>query len=236
MTVEATAKSDRAGSSAATCKRDLVQLWVGYALILIVIWTPRPWQKIFYFVAAAFIVAATWISFPGWKAMGFGATNLLRSTWIVGAALLAALAGAAVAAWMHTLHTPGGPAMFLDRYAGYMLFALVQQALLQDYFLLRLLRLIRRPETAALAAAAIFSLAHVPSPILMVATFVWGLAACLFFLRYRSLYSLAIAHAILGIALAVCVPGPVIRNMRVGLGYLTYHAPRFDHGAGHRSH
>jgi membrane protease YdiL (CAAX protease family) len=117
-----------------------------------------------------------------------------------------------------------------------MIFAIVQQALLQSYFLLRLLRLTRRPQTAALAAAAIFSLAHLPNPILTVCTFVWGLAACLFFLRYRNLYSLSIAHAILGITLAICVPGPVIRNMRVGLGYLTYHAPRADHGLDHRNH
>jgi hypothetical protein len=137
---------------------------------------------------------------------------------------------------MHTLRSPGGFSAFFNRYAGYMVFAIVQQALLQSYFLLRFLRLTRRPQTAALAAAAIFSLAHLPNPILTVCTFVWGLAACLFFLRYRNLYSLSIAHAILGITLAICVPGPVIRNMRVGLGYLTYHAPRADHGLDHRNH
>jgi hypothetical protein len=237
MDVETAAKSDRAGS--ARRRRDLVELWVGYALILVVIWTPRPWQRTFYFVAATFVVAATWLSFPGWKAMGFGVVNLARSMWLVGVALLAAAAAAAVAGRMHTLHSPGGFTAFLDRYAGYMVFALVQQALLQSYFLLHFLRLTRRPsspQTAALAAAAIFSLAHLPNPILTVCTFVWGLAACLFFLRYRNLYSLSIAHAILGITLAICVPGPVIRNMRVGLGYLTYHAPRADHGLDHRNH
>jgi membrane protease YdiL (CAAX protease family) len=203
-------------------RRDLVELAVAYALILIVIWTPRPWQKIIYLVAAAFIVASTWISFPGWKAMGLRTANLARSSWLVGAALLAAALASIVARRMHTLHAPGGPVLFLTRFEGYIIFAFVQQALLQDFFLLRLLRLIRGPAFAALAAAAIFSLAHLPNPILTVATFVWGLASCLFFLRYRNLYPLAVAHAILGITLAISVPGPVIRNMRVGLGYLTY--------------
>jgi hypothetical protein len=215
-----------------------VELWVGYALILVVIWTPRPWQRTFYFVAATFVVAATWLSFPGWKALGFGIVNLARSMWIVAVALLASAAGVAVAGRMHTLHAPGGPRMFLNRFAGYIVFAVVQQALLQSYFLLHLLRLTRRPsssQSAALAAAAIFSAAHLPNPILTVCTFVWGLAACLFFLRYRNLYSLSVAHAILGITLAICVPGPVIRNMRVGLGYLTYHAQRAEHGLDHRS-
>ena len=47
------------------------------------------------------------------------------------------------------------------------------------------------------------------------------------FLRYRNLYPLAISHAILGISIAITVPGPVDHNMRVGLGYLTY---RQHHG------
>jgi hypothetical protein len=43
------------------------------------------------------------------------------------------------------------------------------------------------------------------------------------FLRYRNLYPLALAHAILGITVAITIPGPMMHNMRVGLGYLKYH-------------
>jgi membrane protease YdiL (CAAX protease family) len=212
--------------------RDLVELAVGYTLILIVIWTPRPWQKIIYFVAAAFIILATSISFPGAKAMGLRPKNAVRSLWIVAAALFAAAISIAIAGRMQTLHGPTNPSMFIKRYAGYILFACVQQALLQDFFLLRFLRVMRSPQAAAVAAAGIFSLAHLPNPILTVVTFVWGLMACLLFLRYRNLYVLAIAHVILGVTLAMSIPGPVIRNMRVGLGYLTYD----PHHLGHRSH
>jgi hypothetical protein len=48
------------------------------------------------------------------------------------------------------------------------------------------------------------------------------LIACLLFLRNRNLIPLALTHALLGITIAMTVPGPIIRNMRVGLGYLTY--------------
>jgi len=69
----------------------------------------------------------------------------------------------------------------------------------------------------------------VPNPFLMPATLLWGFASCLLFLRYRNLYPLMMAHAILGITVAITIPGPVVHNMRVGLGYLTYrshkHAP-----------
>ncbi len=87
---------------------------------------------------------------------------------------------------------------------------------------MRILRLTRGAKSAAFTAAVLFALAHLPNPILTVATLVWGFAACLVFLRYRNLYSLAMAHAIFGITLAIAVPAPAIRNMRVGLGYLTY--------------
>jgi hypothetical protein len=224
--------TDTATPPADRHRRDLVELAVGYTLILIVIWTPRPWQRMIYFVAAGFIIAATWRSFPGWSAMGLRTANFARSMWLAGVALLVAAVEIYMAGRMATLHAPGSLNAFLHRYWGYVLFACIQQLLLQDFFLLRLLRLIPTPASAALAAATIFALAHLPNPILTVATFAWGLAACLFFMRHHNLYPLFLAHSILGIALAVSVPGPVIHNMRVGLGYLTYHA----HSVGHRSH
>jgi membrane protease YdiL (CAAX protease family) len=112
--------------------------------------------------------------------------------------------------------------LFIETYWGYALWAAVQQFLLQCFFLSRLRRLLPSERMAAAAAAFIFALAHLPSPILASVTLLWGFAACLLFLRYRNLYTLAMAHAILGITIAITIPGPVIRNMRVGLGYLTY--------------
>ena len=56
-------------------------------------------------------------------------------------------------------------------------------------------------------------------------TLLWGLTACFVFLRLRNLYPLAMAHAIFGISIAITIPGPVVHNMRVGLGYFTYHQP-----------
>jgi hypothetical protein len=38
-----------------------------------------------------------------------------------------------------------------------------------------------------------------------------------------------VTHAILGICVALTVPGPVDHNMRVGLGYLTYRPPHHHH-------
>jgi len=154
--------------------------------------------------------------------MGLRRRNFFRSLWIAAVALALALAAALVAARLHTLRLLGGPVWLIENYWAYMIWAAVQQFLLQCFFLARLLRLVPSPRLAAFTAALIFACAHIPNPILAPITLVWGFAACLLFLRYRNLYPLAIAHAILGVAVAITIPGPVDHNMRVGLGYLTY--------------
>jgi membrane protease YdiL (CAAX protease family) len=191
-------------------------------LILLVVWTPRPWQSLLWAVAAGSILAIILVSRDGLAAMGLRAQGLWRSLWIAGAALLVALAALFAAAQLHTLRLLGGPLAFVGTYCAYAVWSGVQQFLLQGFFLLRLLRLIPDRRLAALTAATLFALAHMPSAFLVPITFAWGLAACLLFLRYRNLYPLALAHAILGIMISMTIPGPVDHNMRVGLGYLEY--------------
>lgn len=218
-------------------RRSLLEIAIPYGLILLVAWTPRPWQKPLWLIAAASVVTITCISFDGLKAMGMRRENFFRSLWVVAAAMLFAAVAVLVAIALHTLHTPqlpasgrpqsdnllAGPIFFAENFCAYALWACVQQFLLQCFFLLKLLRLLQARYAAA-TAAIIFAAAHLPNPILTSITLVWGFAACLLFLRYRNIYPLAIAHAILGISIAITIPGPVIHNMRVGLGYLTYHA------------
>ena len=213
-------------------RRAILELVLGYGLILLVIWTPRPWQRPLYILAAIVVAAILCFGFTTPQSMGLRTANFLRSLWIVAVALLISALSIALAIHFQTLHREHGPIAFFKRYWGYALWSFVQQLLLQDFFFRRLRLLLPSAGLAAFTAAAIFSIAHIPSPVLTTVTFILGLAACLLFLRYRNLYPLAIAHAILGITLAITVPNALIRNMRVGLGYLTY--PRTHHL--HRSH
>ena len=219
-------------ASAPDRARDLAELAIGYALILAVIWTERPWQRWLYWIAAAYHIVTLCASRPSLREMGLRPARPFRSLWIVLVALGAGAIAVLIAARMGTLAWPGGISAFTHRYAGYAIWAAGQQVLLQDFFLLRLLRWTPSRRAAVLTASTIFCLAHLPNPILTAVTLIWGLASCLLFLRYRNLYPLAIAHAALGIAIGMTVPGPVIRNMRVGLGYLMY--PRHHFHAPHR--
>lgn len=225
----------RADRSTGRKRRALVEVSVGYALILLAVWTPRPVQTWIEWIAFVWVLGATVVSFDGWRSMGLGSFGFLRSLWVVGVALAIAMTVAVFAHLFHTLHAPRTPVQFVHRFWGYAIWAFLQQFLLLDFILLRLMRLVRGERLAVIAATGLFALAHLPNPILSVATLIWGFAACLLFLRYRNIYTLAIAHAMLGICVAVTVPGPVSHNMRVGLGYFTYrplhhhHRSQIDH-------
>ncbi len=209
-------------SIASRRRRDFIELAVAYGLILLVIWTPRPWQRILWWVAAAAVVAIASASYEGLQAMGLRRENFFRSLWVVGAALLVSAVAVTFAVVLRSLHIPPTPLLFIETYVGYIIWTFVQQLLMQCFFLSRFLRLLPNATLAALVTAIIFAAAHLPNPILAPVTLLWGLAACLLFLRYRNIYTLAIAHAILGVTLTIAVPASVHHNMRVGLGYLTY--------------
>jgi membrane protease YdiL (CAAX protease family) len=213
-------------------RRDAIEIAAAFGLIEMVEWTPRPLQRILWLVAVVGLAFIVCRSFDGWQAMGFRTANFGRSLWITVAALALAAFAIEIAARTHTLHVPDGALAFVFTYCAYAIWTGVQQFLLQGVFLLRFLRLIPSPVAAAFTASALFTLAHLPNPVLTPLTFIWGFAACLLFLRYRNIYPLMIAHAILGIAVAITVPGPVDHNMRVGLGYLTYD----PHRQVHRTH
>ncbi len=195
-----------------------MEIALAYGMILLVIWTPPPWQKLLWYTAVAVITALIALRFESWNAMGVRWANLLRSSWVVAVALAVAAAILVAAARFHTLRLPQ-PFHVVDRYAGYALWACAQQLLLQGFFLTRILRVVK-PGQAVLAATILFAVAHLPNPLLVPLTLLWGLTACLHFVRYRNLIPLAVAHAILGIVLTMTLPGPEHRAMRVGLGYL----------------
>ena len=201
---------------------DLAELAVGYGLILATLWTANLAQHFLYWIAFAWIAITAILRRRQVETLGLGLRGLVPSLWIVAAALLLALAGIVLANHLHALHPLYGPLPVLTHLSGYAVWALMQQFILQIYVLTRFLRLGLRPNSAVALSAALFALAHIPNPVLLLLTPLWGAVSCGLFLRYRNLYALAVAHSILGMTLAVTIPNPINRHMRVGLGYLEY--------------
>ena len=201
---------------------DLLELVVGYVLILLTIWTSGSTQQALLITSATWIVMTTFLLPDKTELSGLRPSGLEHSWWIIVAAAGMAAVAVGIAARMGTLHLPPGFARHAWRAWAYVAFAFVQQFILQNYFLLRLRHLVSKTYIAVGIAALLFSLAHLPNPLLTLTTLVWGLVACLLFLRCRDLYALALAHAILGLGIAFTIPNAIHHQMRVGLGYLTY--------------
>ena len=92
--------------------------------------------------------------------------------------------------------------------------ALFQQLFLLGYFANRLHRAWPRPVLTAVVAGLLFSVTHIPNPVLMAATFAGGALGAWFFLRSRNLYPLALAHAVLAVAIRYLFES----SMKVGPG------------------
>ncbi len=201
--------------------RDVLELVLGYALIVGIIWSPDRLQRILSPVALVVTLLAVLARRKNRDELGVGAHGLRESLWILPAAIALCAVSIFVAAKGGTLHPlyKGD----LKHILGYVLWTIYQQFLLQDFFMDRLLRMM--PGGAAVTMAGVlFATAHLPNLVLTAACVVWGIISCLLFRRYGNLWVLGLAQGMLGLCFAICVPDSLHHHLRVGLGYLRYHS------------
>ena len=203
--------------------RDSVELAICYGLILWAIWTSRPTQHFLFWVTFAWIVATTVLRRPDAKTLGLWPSDLRSWLWIAAGGIIFAGLVVGIAFWMHTVHPLLGASPVALHIAGYLLWAFEQQFILQNYFLFRLLRILPGGSAAIAIAGVLFSLAHLPNPVLTAVTLAWGVVSCALFWRYRNVYALGFVHGMLGLSVAISLPDTITHHMMVGLGYLHYH-------------
>ena len=202
--------------------RDLVELILGYGVVVGVIWTPEHLQRIFTPIAFVLTLLVVLSRGRSRDELGLGTRGLVPSLWILPASIALSAVSVFVAAKVGTLH-PLYKADF-THISGYALWTIYQQVLLQDYFMDRLLRLVSNESAAVSLAGTLFAAAHLPNLVLTAATLVWGIVSCALFRRYRNLWALGLAQGLLGLCFAICVPDALHHHLRVGLGYLRYHS------------
>ena len=201
----------------------LAEVLVAWALIEATIWSSGDKQRRLFWISALFIIVSTIVHRPQLKDLGLGVRGLRTSLWVIPAAVV--LSGAAVLlAWAAgTLHPLYGLIGVATHSTAYSIWAVFQQFILQSFFFLRFEKIVSH-RAAVLLSAGLFCLAHIPNLVLVTVCLIAGWFACEVFRRNRNIYALGVAHAILGITIAVTVPDDIHRHMRVGIGYYHYHA------------
>jgi membrane protease YdiL (CAAX protease family) len=196
-----------------------LQVAFAYTSLLITLWTPRAAQGPWVLLTACSVVLFTLTGPYDYDQLGlrWGAARTGTAILVTGALLASAivfleqLAGVAInfAHW----GSWKGP-------VGYFVWAVVQQFLLQSFFFIRLESILGAGKPAVCATAILFTVAHIPNPVLTAVTLAAGLATCEAFRRWRAILPLGLSHALIGLALAVSIPDHLMHHMKVGLGYL----------------
>jgi len=198
------------------------QLIGAYVLLECALWSARLSVRNRWALAGLIaVVAFVLLDRPSVRRMGLGLPNTF------GASLALAVSFATAMFLIFMVHWAGGeiPANptwpNLKQVSGYFIWALIQEFILQSFFFTRCEELFGG-SAAVWVASTLFAAAHLPSPILTTFTLVAALFFCEMFRRYRSIYPIAIVHAVLGLTVAVTMPDSLLHHMRVGIGYLQY--------------
>lgn len=190
-----------------------------YALLVLYIWWLHFLFRPLWVVLLAVVITTHVLRGETPKLLGFR-LDTLRSCARVYAplVLIVALLLVALGASLHTTRT-WSPVDVAKVFAGYLGWGTFQQYLLNGFFVNRLVLLTNGSRATAavpLLAGSLFAGAHALNPFLMVVTFVAGCVAAAAYLKYRNLYFLGLAHALIGTLLVLVVPDSISHHLVVG--------------------
>jgi hypothetical protein len=103
--------------------------------------------------------------------------------------------------------------------AAYFAWGAAQQVVYQSMTYLPLRNNLKSRWLAAALGGAAFSIMHIPNPILVPATFVWGFASSVLFERCRTVWGLALLQTMLSSTLFWITPLELNRNFQIGPYY-----------------
>jgi len=196
----------------------VVEAAAGFVLIMLYIWrlrftAPRAWVFILGFFILSHILRGERAASLGFRKGNFG--ECLRT--MAPALLLLTLALMAAGVLFETIR-PISPEYGFMCLLAYCPWGIFQQYLLNGYIANRLLE-VSSARYVPLMAAVLFAGAHLPNWFLMLVTFVTGYYSAKIFMRYRNLYFLGLAHALIGTVLFVAIPDSISHHLKVGPGF-----------------
>ena len=190
---------------------------------MVYIWILRPVHPRLWIAILAALLFSHWIHHEDLRTLGFDRRSLRECTHRF-APMLTILALILIASGLllnTTRHMPFDQAFLA--LAAYLPWGILQQYMLNGYFLNRFDAALSKP-AAAWLTAALFALAHTPNWFLMTVALAGGWCATQVYRRHRNLYFLGVAHATIGFLLYVTVPDSLSHHLNVGPGLLRQRA------------
>jgi membrane protease YdiL (CAAX protease family) len=211
------------------------QIVIVFLFLELAIWAPTPhtrnrWAAISAITILVFVLINVLINVqidslsyqPSLERLGLGLPGMFGATVVLGVGLATVVFMVILVYWAGG-QIPANPTWFpnLESAWGYVIWAGLQEFILQSFFF-NCFEELYGSSAAVWIAPALFAAVHLPNPILTTATLIGALFFCEMFRRYRSIYPLAIVHAMLGLTIAIITPDSLVHHMRVGIGYLRY--------------
>lgn len=198
------------------------QLVLTYALLERALWaeklsTRNGWG----IVAGVVVLILVAVDQPSLKRLGLGMPQRGAITFALSLGIASAGVLFLLAIWLGGQVPESATWPSLRSVWQYLVWALMQEFILQSFFFTRCEQLFGTA-AAVWVAASLFAAAHLPSPLLTTFTLIGGLFFCEMFRRMRSIYPIGVVHALMGLTIAVTMPDSVLHHMRVGIGYLQY--------------
>ena len=199
----------------------VVETTAGFAFIMLYIWrlrftAPRSWIFILGFFVLSHILRGERAA-----SLGFRWGNFQECVETMAPALLLlALSLIACGVLLETIRPISLQYGFMCLVA-YCPWGIFQQYLLNGYIANRLLA-VASARYVPLISGAIFAGAHLPNWFLMMVTFVTGYYSTKVFMRYRNIYFLGLAHAVIGTVLFVVIPDSISHHLTVGPGFFLH--------------
>ena len=131
--------------------------------------------------------------------------------------LASCMAAVMIVCWMRAI-----PAHLVYRWFVYLSWCIIQQLLFQNMVYRRLAAAFGSSWRTSICAGALFAALHIPNPILVPATFLWGTVSTRMFESRPSIPALPLWQALLSILLYWLTPVELNHQFRVGPGYWTW--------------
>jgi len=192
-----------------------------FTLIMLYIWGLRAAHPVLWIAILGLMLLSHLIHRESPGMLGFRTHGLqYRTRWLFPLLSILTFLMLAYGALLRTTR-PINPKGAVLAFAGYLPWGLLQQYILNAYFLNRFDALLPQ-RAASLVTATLFCVAHTPNWFLMAVTFPGGYWSTRVYRNCRCLYLLGLVHAMAGFLLFMLVPDSITHHLRVGPGWFKW--------------